>query len=487
MTENTATSKSKKKTAFIVIAAIIGILIIVGIVFMIHANSYVNKALKKYDNKILDGVSIENVSVAAMTKKMAVDTINYHIEHNTKKGYILLKYKDIEKKLKVGKIDIAYDVDKAVDSAYNVAREGNFLKKYFKLHSIFDDKETTNIKINKSITDETSQVIIDKNARFFNRKPQDARITIGKNNKVIIVKEKEGTEIIKGKTYESLTSFIKKDWNMKEGTVTVFVKTEQPKVKEKDLSHMKDVLGIYTTSYDYGYTGRRKNIENGCRKINGSIVEPGKVFSVYKAVGPFTAKNGYYLAGTYQGNDVVDDYGGGICQVATTLYNAAILSEMKIKERHNHGMTIHYVPLSFDAAISGNQEDLKFENNNKKSIYIYGRTTDSGSITFAIIGEESRPANRKIKFTSKTLSVNPPGTKEIMDKTLEKGKRVVEKYGVTGYSAELWKTVYIDGKEKKKYKFNSSYYSSVNQEVRVGTKEPKKDKKDKKTKKKKKQ
>ena len=70
MTENTATSKSKKKTAFIVIAAIIGILIIVGIVFMIHANSYVNKALKKYDNKILDGVSIENVSVAAMTKKM---------------------------------------------------------------------------------------------------------------------------------------------------------------------------------------------------------------------------------------------------------------------------------------------------------------------------------------------------------------------------------------------------------------------------------
>ena len=73
MTENTATSKSKKKTAFIVIAAIIGILIIVGIVFMIHANSYVNKALKKYDNKILDGVSIENVSVAAMTKKMAAD------------------------------------------------------------------------------------------------------------------------------------------------------------------------------------------------------------------------------------------------------------------------------------------------------------------------------------------------------------------------------------------------------------------------------
>ena len=75
MTENTATSKSKKKTAFIVIAAIIGILIIVGIVFMIHANSYVNKALKKYDNKILDGVSIENVSVAAMTKKMATDMI----------------------------------------------------------------------------------------------------------------------------------------------------------------------------------------------------------------------------------------------------------------------------------------------------------------------------------------------------------------------------------------------------------------------------
>lgn len=476
----------KSRTGLYIFMTVVILLLLTGIIFMIHANSYVKETMKKYDGKILDNVTVEKLSVAGLSVEEAEKAVTNYINNNTKKSKIILKCEDVERPIRAGKIDIDYDVKKAAEDAYNVGRTGNVFSKYFKLHEILEDKEGKNIKIKKQLSEDAAKSAVLRVEKKFNRKPVNARIKVRKNDKVVIVKEKNGIKVKEDDSIKKLVAFVADDWDLKDASLTIDAETDKPKYTSEDFKDMTDVLGKCTTEYDWGYTGRRKNIENGADKIDGSIVKPGKVFSVYKAVAPFTPKNGYYLAGTYQGDEVVDDYGGGICQVATTLYNAAIKSELKIKERHNHGMTIHYVPLSFDAAISGQDEDLKFENNLDHPIYIKGHTTDSGTISFYIIGKETRPKNRKIEFTSKTLSVSPPGSKEIKDKTLTEGTRVVERYGVTGYSAELWKTIYVDGKKKKSYKFNSSYYNSVSQVVRVGTKKKdKKDKKDKKGKKKK--
>ena len=95
--------------------------------------------------------------------------------------------------------------------------------------------------------------------------------------------------------------------------------------------------------------------------IDGTTLYPGESLSVYKLVQPFTADNGYYTAPSYASGKVVETYGGGICQVSTTLYNAVIRAELNVTERFNHSMTVHYVPLSADAAIAGTTKDLKFE------------------------------------------------------------------------------------------------------------------------------
>lgn len=105
------------------------------------------------------------------------------------------------------------------------------------------------------------------------------------------------------------------------------------------------------------------NVENGASLINGTLLYPGDSFSVYSKVAPFTADNGYHLAGSYSNGQTVQTYGGGICQVSTTLYNAVLRAELNVTERSNHSMTVHYVPLSADAAISGTDKDLKFTNN----------------------------------------------------------------------------------------------------------------------------
>lgn len=98
-------------------------------------------------------------------------------------------------------------------------------------------------------------------------------------------------------------------------------------------------------------------------------------------------ENGYALAGSYENGQTVQTYGGGICQVSTTLYNAVIRAELKIVERFPHSMTVHYVPRSADAAIAGTHKDMKFKNTFDTPIYIEGKANGS-TITFTVYGKK---------------------------------------------------------------------------------------------------
>ena len=161
-------------------------------------------------------------------------------------------------------------------------------------------------------------------------------------------------------------------------------------------------------------------MRNGASKINGSIIYPGEEFSVHDAVVPFNAENGYELAGSYENGTTVETYGGGICQVSTTLYNAVIRAELEITERSAHSMIVSYVEPSMDAAISGEYKDLKFKNSTKYPVYIEGYT-DGGIIHFNVYGKETRDANREVEFVSETTGETDPGVKYVADGTLQIG------------------------------------------------------------------
>lgn len=100
---------------------------------------------------------------------------------------------------------------------------------------------------------------------------------------------------------------------------------------------------------------------------------------------------------------MVDTYGGGICQVSTTLYNAVLKAELQVDERHNHTMLVSYVDPSKDAAIAEGLMDFVFTNNTDAPIYIYG-VGYQGTLNFTIYGHETRDPNRSISFRSETLS-----------------------------------------------------------------------------------
>lgn len=183
-------------------------------------------------------------------------------------------------------------------------------------------------------------------------------------------------------------------WDGSANEIELVTNTVQPRGSKEELSKIKDNLGGFSTDFSSSAAGRAANVKNACSLINGSVIYPGEQFSVYEVISPITTDNGYQIAGAYENGQVVDSVGGGVCQVATTLYNAVIRAELEIVQRYNHSMIVSYVKPSDDAAIAGTYKDLKFKNNLDNPVYIEGYCS-GGVITFNVYGVETRPANRK--------------------------------------------------------------------------------------------
>lgn len=156
-----------------------------------------------------------------------------------------------------------------------------------------------------------------------------------------------------------------------------------PYITTQLLESLTDILSSFTTGVGGG-NGRVQNIILSTKALNNTLLLPGEVLSFNETVGPPTAERGYQLAPIIMGGEVVPGYGGGICQTATTLYNAALKAGLEILERHAHSIPIDYVPPGMDATIAYESLDLKFRNNRLTPIIIKGWA--AYQVSFSIMG-----------------------------------------------------------------------------------------------------
>ena len=117
---------------------------------------------------------------------------------------------------------------------------------------------------------------------------------------------------------KSIEAYISDEWDGANATIALETDVTKPQGTPEELAKVKDLLGSFKTDFSSSASGRYKNVQNGCEKINGTVLYPGEQFSVYKAVSPFDAENGYELAGSYENGTTVQTYGGGICQVSVS-------------------------------------------------------------------------------------------------------------------------------------------------------------------------
>lgn len=164
---------------------------------------------------------------------------------------------------------------------------------------------------------------------------------------------------------------------------------------------------------------------------------------------------------------LVPDWGGGVCQVSSTLYNAALLADLDIVDRSNHGRAIGYVPLGFDATVVDGLIDFKFKNNLKNAVMIYSQITDD-ELIFAILGNV-KDAPPPIELDYVVHKVIEPVEIKQPDPTLEVGKEVVDESPQRGFRVSTYRIRTINGKQSSQL-LATDDYDPVNRIVKIGTK-----------------
>lgn len=421
------------------------------------------------DNVICEGVSVNGIEVGGMTPDEAAEVIADYVKNIQDKS-IAIEIDDQVVTTTLGELGYSCNLEESVEEAMSLGKDGNFLNRYRESKEIAEKGEAINLVA--SLDKDVLRQFVEENCTQFDVEPVNASLT-RENGRFIVIEHKSGRKVSVQDTVDLIESCIlAQDCTTTEKIeIAAVVEVAEPEYTTEMTSLCKDVLGTFTTSYTSSSASRSGNVANGARLINGSVVWPGETFSAGGTMNPITAANGYYMAGAYENGQVVESIGGGVCQVSTTLYNAALMAELEITERSNHSMIVSYVKPSMDSAIAGTYKDLKITNNTDAPIYIEGVTANK-HITFTIYGHETRPSNRTIKYESEVLEVIQPGAEKVTkDPTQPTTYRKVTQSAHVGYKAQLWKIVYEDGKQVSREKVNYSSYAAEPAYVTVGTKE----------------
>lgn len=435
-------------------------ILVAGIVYLV-----LHKYVSKYpENKICENIYISSVNVSGMTKKEALTAMEKYLEENSQIK-VTLKVGEKSDEVTLKELGLKYkNINDTIDTAYDYGKTGNLWQKYFKLRKL--SKEKLVIKENYILARKTSQKTLKEKAVPLAEHAVNATMTKTSGG-FDIVPEKEGKTIHIKKSVAAIEKKLNDGWKKKPFSVKMVQKKENPTVKEEDLQTVKDKLGSYST--DAGGGERWQNLKTGVEKINGTVLAPGEEVSVHDLTAPYDKEHGYVAAGSYENGQVVETYGGGICQVSTTLYNAVLFAELEVTERYPHSMLVAYIDPSRDAAIAGDVKDLKFKNNYDTPVYIEGYIDDSNQLTFNIYGKETREEGRTVEYESETLSTEDPGKTYKSDPSAPLGSIEYEGSPHTGKTARLWKTVKKDGKKVSRDVVNESTYQKSDEIIVVGT------------------
>ena len=415
---------------------------------------------------ILKGVSIDKLDVSGMTREEALAALESY-EKNLGGQSIKLGIGDNVIEAKLSDLGVTFDNEDLVDEAIGVGHAGNIVKRYKDQKDLQHSGKT--FPLSWQTNEDTVRTYVENNCTKYDKKAQNASLT-RENGAFNFVAGTEGLELNVDSAVRTISDYLENSWTS-DNTEVLNLETQvtEPEGSAEELANIKDLLGSFTTSFSTSGSNRCKNVSSGASHINGTVLYPGEEFSAYETVSPFTEANGYAMAGSYLNGEVVDSMGGGICQVSTTLYNAVLRAELNVTERSPHSMTVHYVDLSEDAAIAGTYKDFKFVNSTEYPIYIEGYTTSDKKITFNIYGKETRDKNRTISFESQMVSETPAITILQEDAGQGIGYKAVSSKGSSGYVAELYKIVKVNGVETDRIKVNKSTYKGTNRVVTYGT------------------
>ena len=434
---------------------------------------------------IQSGVYIKEVNVSGLTKEEAKKQVENYLKE-VMSDHIILDYNENEYYVGVEQIEADFNVESAVEYAYQIGRSKNIFKDIKDIIGIYffnitidpilnyNEKELENYieNIQANLPDqlEQSSYYIENNNLYIT----SGKVGAGIYKEALKIKILEGLQTINYKdqkigipTYEQYPEKINLqkihdeiykevknayytkqpyavyshvvgidfdvnevqqiiDSEVKE-EYKVALKITNPEVSINDigLDAFPNLLAEFSTKYDAGAKNRSTNLKLASDKINGTVIMPGEVFSYNKVVGKRTIEAGYKEATVYENGQVTTGLGGGICQISTTLYNAAVGANLDITSRRNHMFTTSYVPAGKDATVAWGSTDFKFKNSREYPIKIES-TVSGGIAKVRIYGLKT---DNEYNITIETSTVKSTSKNLIVDsyKVYRQNGKVIKK------------------------------------------------------------
>jgi len=326
---------------------------------------------------------------------------------------------------------------------------------------LLSDSRTVSLQLEEI---EPEEITVDYIKRHIKTEPKDAEYSVA-NHRLVITQSNPGVVLNEHDVKQALSDAKEKN------VITIPARVIQPAVTTESLKTtlLAEKLGTFSSDFSSSSADRAHNIQLACDKINGYVLAPGEEFSYNEVVGPRTAAHGFRVANVYVGNTVQPGIGGGICQVSSTMFNAAVYADLEITARKNHTLPVNYVPMGRDATVSYGAIDFKFKNNYETPIEVRAECIGRKNV-ITIYGTNERP-NREIKIeTVKTGTSSPKVTKK-EDDTLPVGVVKVEDPGTNGSSYIAYKVVYENGTEVSKDVLCKSTYAGKDRVELIGTME----------------
>ena len=449
----------KNKKLIIIISTII--VLISGVTFGYFMN--VKNKVNSWENKIYPGVKAYGIDLGGKTKEEAANILNDQLMPLIGGKIITVAVGDKTFELKYSDISLSVSSDETVEKALNYGKDNKMFEKKKIIENGVDYKVDTVLsydeeKVKEFANNVNEQVKVDA---------IDAKISVSGGN-ISITPEITGKHIDTEDLCNKIKESIDPDPEKVE-TVAVDLQDYSPSITSADLSKINGVMSSYSSTFSNSDPGRVENLRIASGYINGTLLMPGQEFSYNNTIGPTIPERGYKEANTYVGSKIVPGYGGGVCQVSSTLYRAVIQSNIRSTERRNHSMTVGYAKPGLDATVAAGYIDYKFVNTYDFPIYIQGYLSGN-QVVFNVWGNKEAMGGKTYELVNEILETYTYGSEEVQDSTLPEGTRVVTSSGSNGCKASGYLITYENGVQVNKELISTDVYSTRNQVVSVGTK-----------------
>lgn len=447
----------KKKITLMTTALIILILIIFIPLYLL------NNKVKGWDNLIYPGVKINNVSLTGKSLNDAKTYIDSNIINKLGDKTIIVTASGKKYTLNYKDLNLKFDEQNVLLQALSYGKDMGIVKKY----NLIKGKNNKNFELVFTYDENKIKEFGDKISNEIKQAPKDAKISYLGGDKFQVTESQIGYEIDENTLVNEIKTKINGDTNEMDIKIDAKVEEAAPKKTKQDLEKVDSLISTFSTSFATSSSARATNLKVAAASINGTVLMPGETFSFNDTIGKTTPDKGYKLAPVIIDGEMEEGYGGGVCQIATTLYNSILRANLKIAERHHHSMPSHYVGLGMDATVASPYLDFKFTNSYDSPVYIRGYAANR-NVYFSIY---SAGSEKKYTYTFTSKSTTIPTSYTIKyDNTLEKGKEKITKEAMVGHKVQIYKNTIENGKIIKTELIYNDTYSPVKGIKTIGTK-----------------